>query len=320
MKKIAIVLVLLGVILFGVFIYFREGTLPPNEQAQESKRFVIDRGESLDSISKRLEAEGLIRNRLVFYLVVKQLGIETQIQAGSFNLSPTLDAYEIANSLTVGTDDIWITIVEGLRKEEIAEEISKSLPISTTEFVELADEGYLFPDTYLVSQTASAEAIVDLMTSTFEEKYTEEMKQKAQDLGLTTYEVLTLASLVEREARTYESRVEVASVMLRRLNDDYPLQIDATVQYVLGYQPDEKLWWTQNLTLEDLEIESPYNTYVNPGLPPTPIANPSLSSIEAVVNADPNTPYYFYITGNDGKMYYAEDFEEHQRNIDAHLN
>jgi UPF0755 protein len=126
--------------------------------------------------------------------------------------------------------------------------------------------------------------------------------------------------MVEREARTDESRQQVASVMLNRIEDEMKLDIDATVQYAIGYDKTENSWWKKNLTFDDLEIESPYNTYRNANIPPAPICNPSLSSIQAVANADKNTPYYFYITDPNGNMHYAETLEQHNANIDKYLD
>ena len=132
-------------------------------------------------------------------------------------------------------------------------------------------------------------------------------------------QVLILASLVEREARQSSTREKVAGIILKRYLADWPLQIDATVQYVLGYQPNEKSWWKKELSEEDLKIDSPFNTYINKGLPPDPICNPSLSSIKAVINADENTPYWYYLTDNQGVMHYAITLEEHQNNINKYL-
>lgn len=318
MIRIVIASVILVIGAIGAFLWYREGTLPASPQDTTSEIFTIEQGEPLNTVIRRLESEQLIRSRLVFYLVIKQLGIERDIQAGQFRLSPSMDAFTLAEELTHGTEDTWITVVEGLRKEEIAEIISNELNIPAVEIEALAREGYLFPDTYLFPQNASAEAVVDEMYRNYQEKVTPEILANAQERGLSEDELVTLASLVEREANTDQSRREIASVMLRRLEEDMPLQLDATVQYVVGYDVEEKTWWKFGLTQDQFQIDSPYNTYVNEGLPPAPIASPSLSSIIAVSEADASTPYLFYITGADGKMYYAEDFEGHQQNIERY--
>ncbi|MFA9289022.1 MAG: endolytic transglycosylase MltG [Weeksellaceae bacterium] len=319
MRKLIILVVILAIIGISSFTVFKEGTLAVDKSDTSAKMFMVKPGEPLDTIINNLASENLIRNRIAFYLVVKQLGIETKIQAGDFRLSPSMDAYTLADNLTRGTLDVWVTIPEGLRKEEIAEIVAKEFDIPETEFNELATEGYLFPDTYLVPKNPTAQQIIDIMGNTFTQRYTPDLQAKARDLGLTDLEVLTLASLVEREAKFDEDRAKIASVMLNRIEEGMPLQIDATVQYALGYQPQEKRWWKSSLTFDDLEIDSPYNTYQNPGLPPGPIGNPGMESIEAVLDADPNTPYLFYVAEPSGETHYAETFSEHQKNIDRYL-
>lgn len=321
MKKFIILIVLLAILGISLFLFYQEGTLPVNKTDSTEKIFVVKEGEKLDSIINNLSKEKLIRNRIVFYWIVKQKGIEKNVQAGAFRLSPSMTAYEIADKLTHGAPlDNWITIREGLRKEEIAELLSQEFGIHETEFNQLAKEGYLFPDTYLIPVNANAQDVITILTNNFNSKVTPEIKNKGEELGLSENQIITLASLVEREAFGDGDRQEIANILLKRLKEGHKLQIDATVQYVLGYQPGEKRWWKKDLTFDDLEVNSPYNTYLNFGLPPEPIANPGLASITAVVNADPKTPYLFYIHDKNGVTHYAKTSEEHQRNIDKYLN
>ena len=149
--------------IIGSYLYFKEGTLPVNKSGKESKIFIINKGDTLSIIANNLSNEKLIRNKVVFFFVVKQMGIEKKIQAGDFRLSPFMDVYEIAQNLTHGTLDIWVTIIEGLRKEEVAQVISKEFSIPEIEFVNLAQEGYLFPDTYLIPRQATAESILAIL-------------------------------------------------------------------------------------------------------------------------------------------------------------
>jgi len=319
MKKIFIVFLLfLTTIIFG-YLFYKQGLLPVDKNNKETKIFVIQKGESLNSIIDNLYRQNLIRNRLVFYFLVKKLGIEKKIQAGDFRLSASMDAQTIAKALTKGTLDIWVTIIEGLRKEEIAQLINQNFSIPESEFLKYAKEGYLFPDTYLIPKEATAEAIVKILVNNFYRRFDDDLRQKATKKGLTEEEVVTIASLVEKEAKHDEDRQKVASIILKRIKNDWPLQIDATVQYALGYQPEEKSWWKKNLTKEDLEIDSPYNTYKNKGLPPTPICNPGLASIEAVIDASENTPYWYYLSDKTGRMHYAKTLEEHNENIRKYL-
>lgn len=319
-SRFLIILTIIAVVSVFSYLFYQEGLLAVDKNDKSTKIFVIQKGEDLNSIVKNLSKENLIRNSLVFYLMIKQKGIDKKIQAGDFRLSPSMNSSQIADTLTHGTLDEWVTIIEGLRKEEIAEAVSKVFDVPEIEFIKLSPEGYLFPDTYLISRQASAEAIINVLTSTFNDKLNNELKAKIKKLGLSTHEGITLASIVEREARTEASRQQVAGILLKRINEGMPLQVDATIQYALGYQAQQKTWWKNNLTPEDLKINSAYNTYLNIGLPPEPICNPSLSSLTAVTNADPSTPYLFYITGKDNKMHYAKTLEEHNKNIEKYLN
>lgn len=318
MKKILITLILVSLIGLFLFFYYKEGTLPVNGQDNRSKIFVIRPGESVTQIAKDLEKEGLIRNKIVFYLMVRLLGIDKEIQAGDFRLSPSMDAYQIARNLTKGTLDTWVTIIEGWRKEEVAQIFARKLNIPESEFLKYAREGYLFPDTYLIPKDASAEAVIKILTRNFNKKYNTKLRNQARKKNLTDEEVITLASLVEREARFDQDRPLVASVILNRLKKGMKLDIDATVQYSLGYQPDLRSWWKKNLTREDLEVDSPFNTYKNLGLPPGPICNPGLAAIKAVINA-PQTDYFYYLSDKNGKIHFARTLEEHNKNIATYL-
>jgi len=318
MKKINFLVVLLLIITLAFYLFYREGTLPVNKSNQSTKIFVINQGESLTSVVNNLSKEGLIRNRLIFFLIVKKLGIERKIQAGDFRLSPAMDAYQIAKNLTHGTLDIWVTLIEGTRKEEIAQIISQNLGIPETEFLKYAKEGYLFPDTYLLPKDATPESIVKILENNFNKKFSTELQQKAKAKGLSPTETIILASLVEREAKLSEDRPLVASVILNRFKTEMKLDIDATIQYTLGYQPEEKTWWKKVLTTDDLAIDSPYNTYKNKGLPPTPICNPGLAAIQAIANA-PETDYFYYLSDKKGKIHYAVTLEEHNENVRKYL-
>jgi UPF0755 protein len=319
MKKINILLILALIVSTAFYLFYKEGSLPVNKKSSTSKIFVIKQGEPLDTIVNNLDKEGLIRNKIIFYLIVKKLGIERKIQAGDFKLSENMSAQELATNLTHGTVDIWLTLIEGMRKEELAQAISKSLDIPEIEIIRTSKEGYIFPDTYLVPKNATSETVLSIVNKNFKTKFDEKLHTQAKNKKLSEKQVLILASLVEREARLPATREKIAGIILKRYLADWPLQIDATVQYILGYQPGERSWWKKELTEEDLKIVSPYNTYINRGLPPEPICNPSLSSIQAVVNANPDTPYWYYITDSQGVMHYAVTLEEHESNVQKYL-
>jgi len=317
MRKLKILLPLFILISVFFYLFYREGSLPVNKKSTVFKIFVIKQGDPLDTIVNNLASEGLIRNKIVFYLIVKKLGIERKIQAGDFKISANMNAQEVATNLTHGTIDIWLTLIEGMRKEEMAQVVSKTLDIPEIEIVKTTKEGYIFPDTYMLPKNATMDNVLSIIESN--DKFVNVIKTISKKSKLTEKEVMILASLVEREARQPATREKIAGIILKRYKADWPLDLDATLQYVLGYQPLEKTWWKNSLTDEDKKIDSPYNTYKNKGLPPEPICNPSLSSIEAVLNANPNTPFWYYLTDKNGVMHYAVTLEEHEANIRKYL-
>ena len=314
--------VLLGIILIGLLIFWlwwSQAIKPPVPDDEASVLFSIESGENIRSIADKLQKQNLIRSPVAFFLLARFGSVADKIQAGEFRLSRSADMYKIADSLTHGTVDVQITIPEGYRNEEIALKLAQSLSIPENEFLKAAEEGFMFPDTYLIPKEASASQVSKIFLDNFNKKVTEKEISLIKQKNLTLDEVINIASIVEREAKFDEDRELVASVILNRLNIGMKLDIDATIQYALGYIPAEKSWWKKEITLEDLEIDSPYNTYKNPGLPPTPIANPGLKAILAVLEA-PKTDYLYYIADKTGKSHFAVSFEEHARNIAKYLN
>ncbi len=268
--------------------------------------FVIPQGQATQAIARRLKQSGLIRNELVFKLSVDRQDLSNQLQAGDFRLSPAMEMKMIIESLTHGSLDYWITFPEGLRTEEYAEKLAAKSKINIQDFLVAAKpfEGQLFPDTYLIPESASAEDIVKLLTDTFA------LKSSTQDKR-----TIILASLIEREAKHESDRPLVSSVLANRLKINMALQIDATVQYALG---KTGRWWPNDLTKEDLKINSPYNTYFQTGLPPKPICNPGLSSLEAALNPS-KTDYLFYLSDPSGYNHYATTLKGHNANIAKYL-
>jgi UPF0755 protein len=314
MKKIKILFLTIVLVLLGLYFMSVEGSLPVDKNDAGSTIFVINKGEGLNSIIKRLAAEDLIRNKLVFYAIALQKGIEKKVQAGDFKLSKKMSAQEVAEVITHGTLDEWVTIVEGLRKEEVAQKLAQQFTFSEISFIEQAKEGQLFPDTYLIPKTATIDMIIQMMESNFQKKMAEARKERPFEKR-SDREILILASLVEREAKFADDRRLVASIILKRAQSDWPLQLDATIQYGLGYQRKEKTWWKRELSVEDLKVDNTYNTYERKGFPPAPICNPGLDSIKAAVTADPNTPYWYYVNDKKGRIHVAKTLEEHNENI-----
>jgi UPF0755 protein len=303
MKKAVVALVVFLALGAAGLVWWRQSLLPVSQKSSVIS-FTIKKGEDIRTISKRLKEEGLVRDQIAFFLLIKKLGLETRIQAGSYRLSPSMAVEEIANKLTVGMEDVWVTIPEGWRIEEIKEFlVSKNI----NEFKTPVTEGKYFPDTYLVPKEITGDDFLQLM----QENFAKRVKFPV------TEDQLIIASMIEREAQNEMDRPLVASVIYNRLKNKMALDIDATAQYAIG-KTKENGWWKKDLTLDDLKFKSSYNTYLNPGLPPGPICNPGLSSINAALNPA-DSPYYFYISDLSGKMYYAKTLLEHNRNIAKYL-
>lgn len=310
-----IVLIFCGSIFW---VWWRDGISPVNGENTVPELFIIQKGEGVKSIAARLSQQNLIRSSTAFFILVKLDGIETQLQAGDYRLNQSMDARSIARELTHGTSDVWVTIPEGWRKEEISMKLARELDIPESEFLKIAEEGYLFPDTYLVPRDATSGAVLDLFYANFHSKITDSMKSEMMQSGLSFTEALVLASLVEREGKNNEDRPVIAGILYNRLKLKMPLQVDATLQYALGYQSAEKNWWKKNLTAQDKLVDSPYNTYINVGLPPSPISNPGLDALKAVTKPV-NTEYLYYLHDPKGNVHYAETLNQHTANIAAYL-
>ncbi len=300
--------------------------LKPASTDKTPKIFVITPGQPISQIAKNLEKEKLIKNAFAFRLLVSQMGIAKTIQAGDFRLSSDLSSREIASLLTHGAIDVWLTLPEGLRVEEQAAKIEQILKFGTNDkyqfdkarYIKIAKEGYMFPDTYLVPKDATAGDVAAKLTNTFEQKVPISLLEKGTANNLTSEEVVTLASLIEREARSNEERPLIAGILNNRLKVGMALQVDATVQYAKGYDTAKNSWWPQVSTADYRQVVSAYNTYLSAGLPPAPIASPGLESIRAAASPA-NTDYYYYLHDSDGKIHFAKTMEEHNENIRRYL-
>lgn len=317
MKKILGLLIIL-IIVFFLAKGWWESQFMPVSADKTTQVFVIAKGAGVSDIAKKLKQENLIKSELAFKVYVKQNNLTNKLQAGSYKLSPSMSTPEIIKNLQTGSEDMWVTLIEGWRIEEMADELNSKLQIPKSKFLEVAEEGYMFPDTYLFPKEATAQYIADTLRKTFDSRFSDELRSKIRARGLTEKQGVILASIVEREGRSDGVRKMVASILLKRLKIDMPLNADATVQYALGFQQKEKSWWKRNLTFEDLKFDSPYNTYLVVGLPPAPISNPSVSSLKAVADADSDTPYLYYYHDSKGNSYYAKTLEEHNKNVASH--
>lgn len=332
---------LLGLMLLvaGGVLFYIWNNLQPTKSG-EVKQITINPGMSANAVADMLEQNGIIKNGFVFsyYLKLKDEG--TRFQAGMYELSPGMENDAIIAKLnagdTVAEETIRFTIPEGFTLLQIAEKLSSEGIVDKAKFLELAEkdqawgdaeavrdipeeadlhkrlEGYLFPETYEMKKESTEEDIMIRMLTETDRKLgglPDDWQTVLESSGKTLHDILTIASLVEREVVVDEERAIVAGVIYNRLAYPMRLQIDATVQYALDAPK-------QRLSLADLEIDSPYNTYKIDGLPPGPIASPSLASIQAALYPA-DTDYLFYVTKKDGSQthLFAKTFEEHQRNI-----
>ncbi len=301
------------------------------------QRFVVEPGMSVADIGKRLAAQGLIRDSELFRIYMRLNGLDAGVKAGAFTLRPNMSIEQIALALQRSqANEVQVTIPEGLRREEIAELLEQQIGVSADEFKRLTQrasdydypflkdlpsdatlEGYLFPDTYRLPENPTAQDVVLRMLDNFEAKAGLLLANAAQQ-NRSPRDIVTLASIVEREAVVPAERPTIASVYWNRLSIGQPLQADPTTQFALGFQPDQKTWWKKGLTLDDLKYEDPagYNTYVNPALPPGPIASPGLSALQAALQPAQTNFFYFVAACNgDGTHQFSITFEEHRAKL-----
>jgi len=313
MRKIITVILILVIAVFAGLLWWNYGISPANINNKNSTIFVVKKGSGLKEITSELKTAGLIKNRIVFFLYARLGKFEGKIQAGDFRLSPSMSTPEIAQNLTHGTLDVWITIPEGKRATEIAQTLKEK--ISTYDFTWpntlVANEGYLFPDTYLIPKDSDIKMIVSQMRGNFDQKYS---GIKVNNSKLTKAQIVILASLIEREAITNAEKPVIAGILMNRLNLGMALQVDATIQYAKGQNPVNKKWW-EPVTLEEYKsVVSNYNTYLFTGLPPSPISNPGLEALSAAANPA-DTDYLYYLHDKNGQIRYAKTLAEHEVNI-----
>ncbi|MDO8623786.1 MAG: endolytic transglycosylase MltG [bacterium] len=272
-------------------------------------------GSSLPAIASELASHHVIKNRFLFSVLVRIDGGASDLQAGPYRFDAPVNTFTVVRHLIIGESGIpaaRVTLPEGFTAREMAKIIHARLPfIREDDFITLATpyEGYLFPDTYFFGGESTSN-IVATLRDTFNARIAP-LTPLITTSGHSLDDVVTMASLIEREAKTPEDRRTIAGILWNRIKIGMALQVDAVFGYIYGksaYAP----------TLDDLKIDSPYNTYTHQGLPPTPIGNPGLDAIEAAANP-PKTAYLYYLTGIDGKMRYAKTFAEHQTNREKYL-
>ncbi len=328
-------------IFFGIFFFvmlsfwfmWRQIYVPQSPQTQGMVTVTIEEGMGIDEIANFLVKEEVIDSAFFFKVYTVLSGNRGALKAGEYSLAKGSSISTVVVSIVQGEeqkeDTQRITLIEGWRSDQIINYLqSQGLETDFERFEELFEngpvsenlsknifegkpktaifEGYLFPDTYEVYVNVTAEDLLARLMETFDAKITPEMWDQVEASPYTFYEILTLASIVEKEVSSFEDRQIVAGIFLQRLKDNYPLQSDATVNYVTGKK-------TTRPSLKDLDVDSFYNTYEYPGLPPTPISNPSLEAIQSVLDPMPSN-YYFFLTTPENETIFSETFSEHVKN------
>lgn len=305
--------VFVATLLLGFVLW--QQTLPPKNFPTDSV-ITIARGLSASAIAHNLEKQNVVKSNLLLYLILTWKHDPASIQAGTYVYPEPLNVWQVAERLTLASSAenlVAVTLPEGFTiKEFSALAATRLVNFDKELFIELGEgkEGYFFPDTYYLPNDFTAEELVELLSETYLQKIAD-LSGRIEAHELTENEIIILASIIEREANTEESMRTVSGILQNRLEIGMALQADATMEYVL----DRPL---HQLEAGDLEIDSPYNTYMYRGLPPTPIGNPGLMAINAVLNPI-ESDFFYYLTDEDGNFYYAETFDEHRANIAKYL-
>lgn len=326
-------------LLLGVAANRPVGAMPDGRKGDANILYNIEKGQGASTIAEGLKDAGLIRSARFFKFTTWSRGTRGDFKAGSFELSPSMSTREIERALTTqepSRDEIQLTILEGwtiddiaayleekgiASREEFFAEVGHSakfvspgaLPAWGVTFDFLADkpaknslEGYLFPDTYRIFAESGAKALVRRMLSNFDAKLTPQLRVKIEASGHSIFDVVTMASVIEREVRTEEDMAVVAGIFWKRLDLGMGLQADSTVNYITG---DSK----PSVSFEETNIDHPWNTYKHRGLPAGPIGNPSLRALEAAIRPK-ESPYLYFLTDPSGKVHYGRTLEEHNAN------
>lgn len=315
-------IVILGLIAYGAFALFGDRSHPSSVT-----QVVVARGSTFSDIARQLRSSGVIGDATLFRLYAKLRGADTQAHAGEFRFQPHQSAAQVLTQLQTGGAQIarWVTIPEGFTAKQIAQQLDDdglgNAAAFATAFmrdsINLGGvrtknmEGYLFPDTYLISLDATPRSVETIMSAQFFKELPRDAAAKARTLGLTLPQVVTVASLIEREAKADDERPLMAGVYYNRLRLGMPLEVDATIEYALPKHETV-------VTYSDLKLNTPYNTYLHPGLPPTPIANPGRPSLLAALNPR-RSEYLYYVYKGNGHHAFAKTLAEQNANIAKYL-
>ncbi len=315
---------------FGIFaitlitvVLIHSALFGPSDTLTARTEFLVEPDETLEEVAQELETKGLVRHGWVFQIAYALTRQEASVRSGGYILSPGMDAWTIAETLGQAPYLAWVVIPQGIRREQVAEELSKQLSwtrnerdawlSAATAATSTLTEGVYFPDTYLIPSDQSPEQIAARLKARFYDE-AEQYRQEASEQGMEWEDVITLASLIEREAAKNDKTL-IAGILQNRLKRGMLLQVDATLQYALGNEEDG--WWPLP-TSEDKYIESPFNTYQEEGLPPAPIATPSLASINAALHPQKTTCLY-YLHDSRGRIHCSVNYQGHVSNVNRYL-
>ncbi|MCK5466810.1 endolytic transglycosylase MltG [Candidatus Parcubacteria bacterium] len=340
MKKIIAIFLVLMLLLFltgmAGFVYVQNNlNIPYNSQDNTKKEFVIQSGESVQEIADNLEDKNLIKKADFFKLYVWKEALASKLQAGNYELSSAMPIAEIVDLFIGGkikSAEIKITIPEGFLNKEIDGRLANNNLIEKGEFIKFDEDnnldlsnyeflkdkpeivglqGYYFPDTYIYYKDSTIENIVKKMLDNFDQKLSQDLREEIKKQNKSIFEVIILASIIEKEAGFVEDMGKVASVFQNRLDIGKALESDATINYITGSGRAQS-------TYDDLKIDSPYNTYKYPGLPPAPISNPGIEAIKVAIYPE-KTDYFYFLTAKNGESFFSVTYDEHLRNKDRYL-
>ena len=313
--------------------------LPTPAAGRDAITITIDKGSTAKTIGQKLQDAGVLRSASWFGMLAQAEGVQNDLAAGTYTFQRDSDTQVVLDRVKVGitAPSVLVTIPEGLRIEQIADLLQQKGVTQAGPLLQALQntpsgddpllasrpdaslQGYLFPDTYYFEVNSTPEAVIKKMLGDLDSRIDPSLRQAIQAEGLTIHQAITLASIVEREAEAPSERPIIASVFLNRLKQGMPLGADPTVQFALAANPSsvtQNGWWKQDLTLDDLKVNSPYNTYVAAGLPPGPICDPGLDAIAAVAHPA-TTDYLYFVAKGDGSgtHAFASTLAEHEANI-----
>jgi UPF0755 protein len=342
-QKLSLLIGSISLLVFGLLFSILYYNVAVNRPAQKDieNSFRIESGEGLSQIAANLNQSGLVNSEFLFKAYIFIHHLDSNIQAGVYKIPAGTSIKQLSEILQHGTNDVTLTFLEGWRVEEFARLASQDNGLNNVDYEKFlkvagSSEGYLFPDTYSLNNEIDEAGLFRILRDTFDTKTKDILTPEAlSKAGLTKEQAVIFASIVEREVSKSEDRPIVAGILIKRWKDDQLIGADATTQYAVallkagcsvsedkicpsGVLAETFQWWPKELTIEDLNYDSPYNTRKTLGLPPTPISSTSLDSITSVLNYQ-NTSYNYYLTDSEGISHYAITLEEHNTNIAMYL-